>query len=204
VKKIAIYGASGHGKVVADIAVACGYEVVFFVDDDEVKSEFYGRKVYRFGEVRNQTDIVFALGIGSNDIRAAKYFTLKESGFDLPPLVYPNTIVSQSAILQEATVVMPSVVINASAKIEKGVILNSSCVIEHDCVIGEFAHISPLAGLAGGVDIGRRVHIGIGAKVIQGVKIGAGSVVGAGGVVVRDVGEKVLAVGVPAKEIKKL
>lgn len=203
-KKIAIYGASGHGKVVADVAVACGYEIAFFVDDDASKLEFYGRKVYRFGAVQNMVNISFALGLGSNHARAEKFFMLKEFGFGTPLLVHPSTIVSSTVHLQEAVVVMPNVVINASANISKGVILNSSCVVEHDCVIGEFAHISPLAGLAGGVNIGKRVHIGIGAKVIQGIKIGADSIVGAGGVVVGDIGEKVLAVGVPAKEIKKL
>jgi UDP-N-acetylbacillosamine N-acetyltransferase len=203
-KKIAIYGASGHGKVVADVAIACGYEIAFFVDDDESKIEFYGNKVLTFGAVQDREDIVFALGLGSNKIRASKYIVLKKFGFELPLLVYPRAIVSPSARLQEATVVMPGVVINASANISKGVILNSSCVIEHDCNIEEFAHISPLVGLAGGVYIGERTHVGIGAKVIQGVKIGADSIVGAGGVVVGDIGDKVLAVGVPAKEIKRL
>ncbi len=31
-KKIAIIGASGHGKVVADLAQMCGYQVFFFDD----------------------------------------------------------------------------------------------------------------------------------------------------------------------------
>ncbi len=33
-KSIYIYGASGHGLVVADIARACGYDDVVFVDDE--------------------------------------------------------------------------------------------------------------------------------------------------------------------------
>ena len=36
VKKIAIYGASGHGKVVADIARLNGYKISYFVDDDKI------------------------------------------------------------------------------------------------------------------------------------------------------------------------
>ena len=34
-KSIYIYGASGHGLVVADIAKACGYEDIIFVDDGD-------------------------------------------------------------------------------------------------------------------------------------------------------------------------
>ena len=33
-KKIVIIGASGHGKVIADIALRCGYDEVAFLDDN--------------------------------------------------------------------------------------------------------------------------------------------------------------------------
>ena len=33
-KKLAIIGASGHGKVIADIAVKNGYEEIVFLDDN--------------------------------------------------------------------------------------------------------------------------------------------------------------------------
>ena len=38
-EKIYIYGASGHGLVCADIALAVGYEEVIFLDDDEKKAQ---------------------------------------------------------------------------------------------------------------------------------------------------------------------
>lgn len=34
-KKIVIIGASGHGKVIADIVVRNGYEEIVFLDDNE-------------------------------------------------------------------------------------------------------------------------------------------------------------------------
>ena len=34
-KKLIIIGASGHGKVIADIAVNNGYEDIVFLDDNE-------------------------------------------------------------------------------------------------------------------------------------------------------------------------
>lgn len=33
--RLIIIGASGHGKVVADIATLCGYDDIVFLDDDE-------------------------------------------------------------------------------------------------------------------------------------------------------------------------
>ena len=37
-KKLAIIGASGHGKVIADIALKNGYEIVGFLDDNDAVS----------------------------------------------------------------------------------------------------------------------------------------------------------------------
>jgi carbonic anhydrase/acetyltransferase-like protein (isoleucine patch superfamily) len=50
--------------------------------------------------------------------------------------------------------------------------------------------------------IGQGSLIGIGAIVLNGVKVGAGSIVGAGSVVTKDVPERSLVVGIPAKVIR--
>ena len=44
--------------------------------------------------------------------------------------------------------------------------------------------------------------IGIGAIILNGVRIGSGSIVGAGSVVTKDVAERSLVVGVPAKVVR--
>ena len=45
VKRLVIIGASGHGKVIADIAVRNGYEEIVFLDDNESIKECAGFKV---------------------------------------------------------------------------------------------------------------------------------------------------------------
>lgn len=54
------------------------------------------------------------------------------------------------------------------------------------------------------IEIGDDVWIATGAMILPGVKIGKGSVVAAGSVVTKDVPEKVVVAGVPAKIIKTL
>jgi lipopolysaccharide O-acetyltransferase len=53
------------------------------------------------------------------------------------------------------------------------------------------------------VNIGDRVWIGEGVSVLPGVKIGEGAVIGAGAVVTKDIPPNTIAVGIPAKVIKR-
>ena len=54
------------------------------------------------------------------------------------------------------------------------------------------------------IHIGKSVWIGAHATILHGVHIGDGAIVAAGALVNRDVRERTLVVGVPAKEVKKL
>jgi acetyltransferase-like isoleucine patch superfamily enzyme len=56
---------------------------------------------------------------------------------------------------------------------------------------------------ANGIIIGNDVWIGSGVKILDGVSIGDGCVIGAGSVVTKSIKEYSIAVGIPAKEIRK-
>ena len=193
-KRIYIYGASGHGLVVADVAKSCGYENIVFLDDDKSKG------FLAFDNIKENRDYHIAFGIGNNQIREKLYKKVKENGFSTPALIHPSSIISSSARIEEGTVVMPNVVVNAKAYIGKCVILNSSCVVEHESIIGDFVHISPKVAIAGDVKIGNFTHIGIGSSVIQCLEIGKNSIIGAGSVVVKNIADFKKAYGNPCKE----
>jgi len=193
-KSIYIYGASGHGLVVADIARACGYDDVIFVDDGE-------NKYPSFEDIKRTSGIPVAFGIGNNAIRAKLFERVQNSGFEIVSLIHPSAIISSSVTIGKGTVIMPNVVVNAKATIGDGVILNTSCVVEHECMVENFVHISPSVALAGDVKVGKFTHIGIGSNVIQGIIIGKNVIVGGGSMVIRNIDDNQKVVGVPARLI---
>jgi UDP-N-acetylbacillosamine N-acetyltransferase len=196
-KQIYIYGASGHGLVVADVAKNCGYEKIIFIDD--------GDNIYpTFEDIKNNNDIPIAFGIGNNSIRKKLFEKVKEHNFNIPPLVHLSAVISLDVNIGEGTVIMPQVVINTKSQIGRGVILNTSSVIEHENIIGDFVHISPSVALAGNVTVEENTHIGIGSCVIQGIKIGKNCIIGAGSVVVKSIENKQLCFGNPCKVIKEI
>jgi len=195
-KQIYIYGASGHGLVVADIAKNSGYEKIIFIDD--------GNNSYpTFEEIKNNNDIPIAFGIGNNSIRKKLFKKVKAHHFNIPHLIHSSAVISLDVDIGEGTVIMPQVVINTKSQIGRGVILNTSSVIEHENIIGDFVHISPKVALAGNVSIYEETHIGIGTCVIQGIKIGKNCMIGAASVVIRDIENKKIAYGNPCKVIKE-
>ena len=205
---LAILGASGHGKVVADIALAMGHFtcVVFFDDawpDKKAngKYEIIGNSDELKAFAKREKASVF-VALGNNNIRFLKLKQLVEHGLQIATLVHPSASVSTSAMIGDGSVIMPGAVINADATIGDAAIVNTLSAIEHDCKLGNAVHISPGAALAGGVQVGDFSWIGIGASVVQQIAIGSNVVIGAGAAVVCDVPDNVTAVGVPARVIK--
>ena len=192
-KKIAIYGASGHGKVVAEIAKLNGYSTIIYIDDGQ--NEFRSFDYF----LEQDLSIPIALGIGDNKIREKVYQKCIDNHLEVATLIHPNAIVSSTMVVAEGTVIMAGVIVNSDAVIGKCCILNTSCVIEHDSIIGDYVHVSPQVACAGDIVIGDYSHIGIGSCIIQGIDIGSDTIVGAGSVVVKNIGNNKLAYGNPCR-----
>lgn len=201
--RLALLGASGHGKVVADTAEACGWQSVVFFDDAwpaMVQNGAWPVEGNTAELLRRLSDFDAVLvTIGDNHIRLAKLMELKAAGARLASLFHPAAVISTYAVVADATVVFAGAVVNAYAQIGMGCILNTGCSVDHDCILAAAVHISPGARLAGGVQVGERAWVGIGASVRQSVRIGCGVVVGAGAAVVADIVDGVTVMGVPAR-----
>ncbi len=203
--KIAIFGAGGHGKVVADAVLTEGRDqLVGFFDDDfsQHSAGIFGYPV--LGSTADWHDHAidaFVLAIGDNAARKRQFERLSSAGASLAKVVHPRSTIGRGVQIGRGTVILAHVVINCDSIVGDNCILNTGSTIDHDCKIGDHVHIAPGSSLGGGISIGEGAFAGIGAKIIPRTRVGDWAVVGAGAVVIRDVsaGEKV--VGVPARRI---
>lgn len=201
-QKLAIFGAGGHGAVIADILEALNI-VYLVIDDTPQTKQLNGIEAITKAEflaLKNAKEYGVVLAIGNNATRKSLYEFFLQKGFCLPSVIHPSAIISKSARISDAVVVFPNAVINARAKVGIGAIINTASVVEHDCSVGAFAHIAPNATLCGSVGIGDLSHIGSGSVVIEGKSVGEHCVIGAGSVVINAIPSFKKMVGNPAKK----
>ncbi len=208
-RTIVIYGSGGHAKVVADILLERGdVQLLGFLDDrPDVRGPvldlpILGGAAWLDDQAASGTAV--ALGIGDNSGRRRVAERCVHAGFELWTAVHPSAVVARSATLGAGTTVMANAVVNPDAHVGIGAIVNTGAIVEHDCQVGDYAHLSPNASMGGAARLGSGAHLGLGAIVLPLVSGGAASVVGAGAVVIEDLGDGVVAVGVPARMIRRV
>lgn len=203
-QKLAIIGAGGHARVLADAAMLMRrWESLVFIDDAPTQSEVLGYPVIggtdMLSDGLDSAEYDIALGVGDNETRGHLFALAQQAGFGLPVIAHPSAVVSRFARLGAGSVVFAQGVVNAGARLGRGVIVNTAASVDHDCLIGDFSHISPGARLAGNTRVGDYGWVGIGGVTRQGSHIGIRSIIGAGAVVIEDIPDNVTAVGVPAR-----
>lgn len=196
--KLIIIGASGHGKVVADIAKLNGYTDIVFLDDNDEVKECGGYPVVGNSNHVPEGEIFVAVG----NARIRKMLMERYADRVQPVLIHPNAVIAEDVKIGAGTVVMAGAVVNPGAIIGKGAIINTCSSVDHDCTISDYVHISVGSHLSGTVNVGEVTWIGAGATVSNNVNICGKCMVGAGAVVIKDINEEGTYVGVPARKIK--
>jgi UDP-N-acetylbacillosamine N-acetyltransferase len=205
-RRAVIWGASGHASVVANAARLSGaWELLGFIDEvsPERAGEAFaggvvlgGKAALESSKAAGVTHVL--LGVGDNVARWRIAQTAEELGFALGTVVHPAAVVADDVVLGAGTFVGPGAIINPAARVGRAGIINTNAVVEHHCELGEAVHVAPGAILGGAVRVGRLTWVGLGALVKEKLSIGEETLLGAGAVVVRDVGSRVVAYGIPA------
>lgn len=204
-----IWGAGGHGRGILDIFRKSNeFNVAYFIDNnDNLKGQFVdgvevlgGKDV--LGELKNRNVKKGIIGIGDCKTRCELSEFIKNNGFSLVNAIDPTAIISPTAKIGEGVTIWAGSIIGTHVIIENNVVINDGIVIGHDSIIRFGAHLAGGVRLAGGVEIGEKTFIGLGAIIFCN-KIGKNSMIGAGSVVSWDIIDNVIAVGFPARIVKK-
>ncbi|MCO5101254.1 MAG: acetyltransferase [Burkholderiaceae bacterium] len=198
---LAILGAGGHGRVVADCAREMRRWTCIVHYDDDRSSDPGVRGNLESAFAVESPDVDFIVALGNGELRLRWLGRLQAAGKSIAAIVHPSAVVSAGAFVGTGTVVVAGAVVNVGAVLGGGCIVNTLAGVDHDCRLADGVHVSPGAHLAGEVTVGERSWIGIGSAVRHRVRIGRDVVVGAGAVVVRDVPDGCTVVGVPARPV---
>ena len=198
-----IFGAGGHGRVVADAALLVGGRAEVFASDGNpsyCQGELLPGVALRAVATSDSEDVVVHIAIGNNFSRQ------KEASFwghdRLATVVHPAATISPFATLGGGCFVAAGAIVGPAASIGTGVIINHGAVVDHDVEVGSFSHIAPNAALGGHVKTGQRVLVGAGAVVLPLKVIGDDVTIGAGTVVNRDLLESGVYAGIPVRKIQ--
>ena len=197
-----IVGAGGHGRVVADAALAQGrWTQVRATDRDAARvgaQLLPALKVELPGPAAAQATAAH-IAIGSAGARERE---AKAIGLPLATVVHPDASVSPHAEIGEGCFVAAQAVVAPGARLGRSVIVNHGAIADHDVQVGDFSHVAPRVALGGGVRIGRRVLVGAGATVLPGVAVADDIVIGAGSVVRENLDTPGVYAGVPARRVR--
>ena len=195
----------------ADAARCAGWTVVAFADDDVSKRDasLLDIPVSAIGieeavRVCRQREAQPVVAIGSNAARQRVFDSFRDAMLVPATVIHPAAVLASTVHIGAGTVIFAGVVVNSDTFVGDNAIVNTSATLDHDNRIESHTHVSPGAHLGGTVFVGEGTHIGIGATVKNNVSVGAWSVVGAGAVVVRDLPDRVVAYGTPARVMRRI
>jgi len=208
-----ILGAGGFAKEVAWVLKENRCSRLFYLSDDPTQRG----KSYCGGLVAGSIEEHFTphtgqfrghyiCGVGSPELK--RKFVGRVNNHNVSakwcgPLIHPSVALGLGIVdIHEGAVVCANSSITCDVVIGKHVAINLNCTIGHDVIVKSFCNLSPGVHISGHVVLEEGVDIGTGAVILPGVRIGRDAIIGAGAVVTKDVPERAVAVGVPAKVIK--
>lgn len=204
-----IYGSGGNGCELCDIAERINsqkkrWENIFFVDDVREEIIWYDRKVYRFNEMlSDDSSYECIISLGEPLHRQSLHEKLTHHNVPFATLIDPNSVISPSVSVGQGCIIGSGSFISSNSKIAENTMLEVNTIVGHDISIGKHSVISSCTVIGGATEIGDETFIGLNCTVKNELKIGNRCIIGMGSSVFNDINNGYIALGNPARPIKK-
>lgn len=204
-KKIAIIGCGGFAKVIKEVIESLNeYRFKGFIGKEKSDQTEYCE--INLCNLRKNNITHLANGVANLCYPWIEEMIIKycREGFFFPKILHSSSVVSKSSEVGDGTIILENAVVKSYSFVGKFCIINSLAVVSHDCKLDDYVHISLGSKLGGNCKVGKNSFLGINSSVLQGTNIGKNVIIGAGSVVINDIPDNVVAVGNPARIIRKL
>lgn len=198
----------GAFQEIIELTEECGYKIIGLIDREITAG------VFAYPVLCDDTGVTSIAGLldgsaavltpDSPDVRRKLRDLYQDLGFPFASLISPRARVSSASNLGEAVIAQWNVHISAGTTIGGFTRLNVGANIMHDAIIGDFSTIAPNATVLGRVRIGMGCYIGANSTLLPGISIGDNAIVGAGSVVTRNVPERTVVAGNPARILRPI
>lgn len=208
---LGIYGAGGLGREVFELARIINdkknkWSEILFIDD---KKEIDNPRGLRHFTSKNisasikNTEIEVVIAVGEPSLRKNIYKSLINNKMNLATLIHPDNYIPKSTSIGEGTIICNFSSITCDINIGKNVYIHPNTCIGHDSAVGDHSVISSYVDIAGNCSIGECSFLAINVCMRQNISIGYNTIVGMASVVHRNIPDNIIAMGNPARALKK-
>lgn len=208
--KSIIIGAGTYGEVYLAYLQEAGVNVVGFLDDDPKYANQNVRGIPVLGPISKldsltQTDGIEAVycPLGNNKLRVQFLTKARNLGYKTPNYIHPSVIISPNVSIGEGVYILLGTTIMPHTTIKDFVMISMGVHLAHHCVLDEGVFLSTGCNFGASIHAHKYAYCGISSTIMTGIhELGEDCLIGAGAVVIRDVPERAVMAGVPAKVLK--
>ncbi|HSL05844.1 MAG TPA: NeuD/PglB/VioB family sugar acetyltransferase, partial [Nitrospiraceae bacterium] len=185
------------------------WEVLGFIDDDDSQhdKEYCGVKVLGGRELIKKYEDAFVLAVPGSPKgylkRKATINSLAVEQSRFATIIHPSVVRAPDSVIGYNTLLMAHVVVSCGAQIGNHCIVLPNTVLAHDSSVGDYGCIGSNVSISGSVCIGCECYIGSGVKIRENIRVGDRTLIGLGSNVISDIEKETVAVGNPARAIRK-
>lgn len=210
-KSVVIVGAGGCGRTTLEIlkeqnGITETWNILGFIDENEL---LHGKIINKYpvlgglGWLKQNSNTSCIIAVDDCEVRRHLVKELQNTGVAFPNIIHPSAIIEDWVEMGKGITIQPMALVRVNSKIGDHVHIDTKVIIGHEAIIGDYCTIAPRADIDGKVKLGEGVYVGSHAVILPGLSIGSWATIGARAVVTKDIPENAVAVGMPAKVIKR-